>query len=258
MARPQKGTIDYFPHYISGGKTLFILENDFGNDGYAFWFKLLEVLGGTDGMFFDWGNSSDRRFLLSKTKVNEEKALAIIETLLDVGAIDRELWEQRRIIWVQNLVDNVADAFKKRVTAMPKKPFSVPDEPPEQLLIPVDDTKEETDQEPPTPTSFDEFWSVYPKKASRADAESAWKAIVKAKAPLDQVIAAARNYAEQCKGKELQFVKHPATFLRKERWKDHLEAPSQTEGSKQPSQIDRMQAAQDWIEQGGDPYEFDE
>lgn len=46
MARPKKQTVDYFPHFVKGGRTIFILENKFGNDGYAFWFKLLEILGG--------------------------------------------------------------------------------------------------------------------------------------------------------------------------------------------------------------------
>ena len=48
MARPAKLTVDYFPHIINQGKTIFIIENNYGNDGYAFWFKLLELLGATD------------------------------------------------------------------------------------------------------------------------------------------------------------------------------------------------------------------
>ncbi len=51
MARPKKQTVDYFPHFVKGGRTIFILENKFGNDGYAFWFKLLEILGESEGIF---------------------------------------------------------------------------------------------------------------------------------------------------------------------------------------------------------------
>ena len=36
MARPKKQTVDYFPHFVKGGRTIFILENKFGNDGYAY------------------------------------------------------------------------------------------------------------------------------------------------------------------------------------------------------------------------------
>jgi len=45
MARPNKQGVDYFPHFVNHGKTMFILEEKFGNNGYAFWFKLLELLG---------------------------------------------------------------------------------------------------------------------------------------------------------------------------------------------------------------------
>jgi hypothetical protein len=173
MARPAKGTVDYFPHFVTGGKTLFILENDFGNDGYAFWFKLLEVLGNTEGMYFDWKHAPDRRFLLSKTRVDEETALQIIGTLIDVEAIDKELWDEHRVIWCQNLVDNVKDAFKKRTSLIPQKPefpsinvVSAP-ETPVQEEFPVEETgkgkereskgKGKGNKDSPPKTQFAEF-----------------------------------------------------------------------------------------------------
>tara|TARA_R100000093_G_scaffold66992_2_gene38292 strand:- start:595 stop:1365 length:771 start_codon:yes stop_codon:yes gene_type:complete len=124
MARPHKQTVDYFPHYsdASTGKTLFILETEFGNDGYAFWFKLLELLASSEGHVYDVRNPSAWKFLLAKTHVAEDKAEAIINTLLDLDAIDRDLWEQCRTLWVQKLVDNVTDAYRNRLTAVPARP----------------------------------------------------------------------------------------------------------------------------------------
>jgi hypothetical protein len=124
MARPKKETIDYFPHYVAGGKTLFILENSYSNDGYAFWFKLLEILGSSNGHFYDTRNPADWRFLIAKTRVREETATEILNTLADLDAIDKELWT-KKIIWVQHLVDNVADVYRKRCMEVPKKPITV-------------------------------------------------------------------------------------------------------------------------------------
>jgi len=31
MARPKKQTVDYFPHYCNGGRSLSILQNQHGN-----------------------------------------------------------------------------------------------------------------------------------------------------------------------------------------------------------------------------------
>jgi DnaD/phage-associated family protein len=122
MARPTKQTIDYFPHYVVGGKTLFILESSYGNDGYALWFKLLEILGSTEGHYYDCSNTPNWMYLISRIKVSEEKVLEILNMLADLDAIDKELWLNDKIIWVQHLVDNVADVYKSRKSDIPQKP----------------------------------------------------------------------------------------------------------------------------------------
>ena len=35
VGRPQKNTVDYFPHFVSENKTVKILEYKFGTKGYA-------------------------------------------------------------------------------------------------------------------------------------------------------------------------------------------------------------------------------
>lgn len=121
MARPRKQTVDYFPHVVVSGKTMFVLEAQFGNDGYAFWFKLLELLGSTDGHVYDCRNPADWQFLLAKTRVDEDKAHKILELLSNLHAIDVELWENN-VIWCQNFVDNITDAYKNRRAKPPVKP----------------------------------------------------------------------------------------------------------------------------------------
>ena len=48
MGRRKLNSVEYFPHDVKGGKTLFILESRYGNTGYAFWFKTLEILASSD------------------------------------------------------------------------------------------------------------------------------------------------------------------------------------------------------------------
>lgn len=122
--RPDKNTVDYYPHYCEeGGKTLFILENTFGNDGYAFWFKLLSLLGRTPGHFFDAHDRHAWLFLIAKTHVSEDIANGIMGLLVDLEAIDRELWERDRVIWCQNFVDHLSDLYARRKGgAIPQKP----------------------------------------------------------------------------------------------------------------------------------------
>ena len=125
MARPKRQTVDYFLHYCKGGKTLYILEGKYGNDGYAFWFKLLELLGESDGHFYSCVNTTDWEFLLAKTRVREDVANGIIDTLIDLGKIDADLWRAGRILWVENLVKYLAEIYKRRKADLPRKPSLV-------------------------------------------------------------------------------------------------------------------------------------
>jgi hypothetical protein len=122
MARPiMKQVVDYFPHMVNHGKTILILRNEYGNDGYAFWFSLLELLCKTNGQFYDYNNPASWRLLLAETHVKEDTTKAILSTLAEVEAVDRELYENG-VIWVQNLVDNLDQVYDRRTTGKPTKP----------------------------------------------------------------------------------------------------------------------------------------
>jgi len=123
MARPKKEGVDYFSHDVSasGSRTLFTLESKFGNDGYAFWFKLLETLGSQSELYYDCRNPANWLFLTAKTRVSEVMATEILDTLSQVDAIDADLWRQK-IIWVQKFSDRLSDVFHKRGAETPNKP----------------------------------------------------------------------------------------------------------------------------------------
>lgn len=123
MARPQKQTVDYFPHFASAseGKTMFILQSRFGNDGYACWFKLLEILASSEGHSFNYTKPSDWQFLLAKMGVSADRLAEILGTLADLDAVDRQLYGHK-IIWVEKFVDNLSDLYKRRKVDLPRKP----------------------------------------------------------------------------------------------------------------------------------------
>lgn len=123
MARPKKQTVEYFPHFVLSGKTIFILESCFGNDGYAFWFKLLELLGATDGHVYNCRNTAEWEFLLAKTHVSNDIACRILQKLADLDAIDSELWEEE-LIWSDNFVKNLLPLYSNRKSSLPQKPIS--------------------------------------------------------------------------------------------------------------------------------------
>jgi hypothetical protein len=121
MARPPKKGVDYFSHDCISGKTLFIVEQKFGNDGYAFWYKLLEFLGTKEGHFLDCNNVADMEFLQAKTRLDDVSIMKILDLLAGLDAIDQELWQQN-VVWSQGFVDRISDVYVNRRQKTPDKP----------------------------------------------------------------------------------------------------------------------------------------
>ena len=125
MAKRISDTAKYFPHYsdASSGDTLTALQTAFKNDGYAFWFRLLERLAAADGHYLDMRNDTKWRTLAAKSFIDVETADKIMEILLANEAVDLELWTEYKIIWCRNLVDNLADVYRNRRRELPQKPI---------------------------------------------------------------------------------------------------------------------------------------
>lgn len=111
--RKDKNTIDYFPHYCNSGKTLFVIENKYGNNGYAVLFKTFELLGNTENHFIDCRNIETWEYLQAKMKLMQAELQSIYDTLSNLGTIHKELWENK-IIWSGNFLNNIKDVYKRR------------------------------------------------------------------------------------------------------------------------------------------------
>lgn len=121
MTRPKKQRVDYFPHDCKHGKTLSILQKRYGNDGYAAWFKILEILGSSDGHYIDCNDNYMWEFIASEILVEPDLLQKIVDLIAKLGAIDAGLWSDR-IIWSDNFVKRISDAYRNRVSEIPVRP----------------------------------------------------------------------------------------------------------------------------------------
>lgn len=69
-----------------------------------------------------------------------------------------------------------------------------------------------------TPSSFDDFWEIYPRKVGKQAAQKAFIKALKV-ATLDEILAGARKYAEDPNRVDA-FTAHPTTWLNAGRWAD--------------------------------------
>ena len=71
---------------------------------------------------------------------------------------------------------------------------------------------------------FNKFWATYPRKIGKAPARSAFFTALQ-KTNANKIIEAARDFGNSMQHQEKQFIPHPRTWLRQERWEDQIEIP---------------------------------
>jgi hypothetical protein len=91
-----------------------IIEQKYGNDGYATWFKLLEELGKANHHYIDISDEMNLMFLISVFKIDREKGMEILSDLAKLGAIDKFLFEEKQIIYSPKFIESIRDAYRKR------------------------------------------------------------------------------------------------------------------------------------------------
>lgn len=114
MARPERNNVDYFPFICNEGKKMYYLEETYGNDGFATFVKILRELAKTNYHYLDLSNTKTLMFLSAKCKVSKENLELIINDLVELDKFDSVLWNENKIIWCQDFIDSIQDAYIKR------------------------------------------------------------------------------------------------------------------------------------------------
>lgn len=70
-------------------------------------------------------------------------------------------------------------------------------------------------------SDFDHWYAIYPRHVGKIAARRAYeRAVKKHGASIEQLLAGAERYAQERRGQEPQFTKHPATWLSAGCWED--------------------------------------
>jgi len=232
MARPKKAVVDYFPHYVTHGKTMFSVEHRFGNDGYAFWFKTLELLGSSEHHFIDCNDVALWEFLLAKTKIEEETATKILDLLSKLGAIDEDLWVDK-IIRSANFIDNLETVYSRRTVELVSNEdirglciHKLPTNGQSDNINPQSKVKERKGKESNVKLEgmFDKFWHEYPYKEKKKDAKRIFIKLNMTDHFFNLVMdnLAKVKTTEKWTKENGKYIPLPTTWLNGERWNDEI------------------------------------
>jgi hypothetical protein len=98
--------------------------------------------------------------------------------------------------------------------------------------------------------SFEDFWSVWPRKVAKPDARRAWDKAVKT-VPGEVILSGAVAYRDNPGRPDKQFIPHPATWLNRAGWDDELpEARGRVGAVEAGREADAMLAARERLAVG--------
>lgn len=86
---------------------------------------------------------------------------------------------------------------------------------------------------------FEQFYSAYPRKVGRRQAARAFIQALKRNNHPREIVEGARRYAEERKGEEPRYTKHPATWLNGDCWADEP-APDQPKPKSQMVDLEKV------------------
>lgn len=114
MARKPRNNIDYFPHICTPSRELEIIEGKYGNDGYSVWYKLFQALGHAEYHHINLTVDIDAMHLIQDMRVSEGKFHEILNDLAKMKVINKDLYDNHRIIFSQTFIDDIQDAYTRR------------------------------------------------------------------------------------------------------------------------------------------------
>lgn len=79
-----------------------------------------------------------------------------------------------------------------------------------------------------SPDGFEDFWKVYPRRVSKQTALKAWMKLKADETLTGKIVEDVRRRIEgEWRGRDVQYIPHPATYLNQRRWEDEGEQASE-------------------------------
>ena len=121
MSRPESKNVFYFPHYTKATSELALIEHKHNSEGYKAYYRLQELVADADYHRLSLATQDDKDMFDLGMNCKQEVVDDVIKILLDKGRIDRELWEDESVIWMQDFVETLKPVYLNRRKPLPDK-----------------------------------------------------------------------------------------------------------------------------------------
>ena len=154
MARPIKEGMDYFPHDTdaSSDEKIELLTGIYGNDGYAFYFIMLERIYRNKDFCIDVSDAETKeemfQILSKKIRLSLEEFNKILKTSFKYGLFDKKLYEEKGIITSDGIQKRAGTVVAKRIVMQNRYKKKISDaETKEEIKTETQQSKEKESKE---------------------------------------------------------------------------------------------------------------
>ena len=121
MSRPESKNVFYFPHYTKSTSELGLIEHKHGSEGYKAYYRLQELVADADYHRLSIKTEDEKAMFELGMNCKQEVIDDMVRILLDRGRIDRELWENEKVIWMPDFIKTLRPVWTKRGKDLPNK-----------------------------------------------------------------------------------------------------------------------------------------
>ncbi|ORC37278.1 hypothetical protein B4O97_03550 [Marispirochaeta aestuarii] len=121
MANKIKDTVEYFPFFVRDGRTLFILQKKYGLAGIGFFTQILRWLAQSPGHYYPYVEDFDKDRFNEYCGLTENEIRVMIGDMVRSGKLDKDLWEERNVIYSEDFVQELSELYRRRKVKLPSR-----------------------------------------------------------------------------------------------------------------------------------------
>jgi len=116
MARPTKQGLDYFPLDVdmdSADERVYILESDYGTEGFGILIKLLMGIYQSNGYYMKWGETEANVFSMRRN-LKIDSVINVVNVCINQGFFSANLYEKYHILTSRGVQKRFLECARKR------------------------------------------------------------------------------------------------------------------------------------------------
>lgn len=225
--------MDYFPHDTDAvnDEKIDAMRTLYGNDGYAFYFILLERIYKKNGVL-DVQNPAIMAAIQRNITGDSELFEKMLNSAFELGLFDKRTFDEKHILASPSIERRTSsvngERARKRAYSEGKKIIDVQNTGKTPETLPKEKKSKVNNNTPIIPNGIDarfqQFWNAYPNKVGKGAAEKAFKKIKPAvtnKLLADMLTAiSVQRQSERWQRDGGQYIPNPSTWLNQRRWED--------------------------------------